>query len=87
MTTIPRSIQTLPTPVSASAFSETGLLGVASEDGTIRFYEGPSYERMWKALRVGEEVASIAFQAGEEIRVVWVACERHVSVMDAFYGR
>jgi len=87
MATIPRSVQTLPTPVSASAFSDTGLLGIASEDGTIRFYEGPSYGRVWKGLRVGGEVASITFQAGEESQVVWVACEQHVSVMDVFYRR
>jgi hypothetical protein len=67
----------LPTPVSSTAFSETGLLAIGTDDGALRVYESP-YTRVWKAVRqLGSEVASVAFTHGNSVSV-WVASGRHV---------
>ncbi|KIJ41256.1 hypothetical protein M422DRAFT_229718 [Sphaerobolus stellatus SS14] len=73
----------LPSPVSATAFSESGLLAIATEDGTLRLYQAP-YTKVWKAIKdLGAEISSIVFpaSAGEDASV-WVACEQQVFCFD-----
>lgn len=68
----------LPSPVTALAFGNSGQLGVATEDGTLRIYESP-YTKVWKAVRnLGSEISSVVFGGSAE-SLVWVACGQHVS--------
>lgn len=76
-----RACLQLPSPVTAVSFGDTGQLGVATEDGTLRIYELP-YNKVWKAVRnLGSEISSVVFEGSGESRLVWVACSQHVSKM------
>ncbi|KAF8507903.1 WD40-repeat-containing domain protein [Hysterangium stoloniferum] len=76
----PESLR-LPSSVTAAAFSYSGHLGVAGDDGTLRVYEAP-YKKVWKAARnLGSEVSSLVFVEGGgkvDSVPVWLACGQNV---------